>query len=222
MIDTRRAPYAATRRIGRVSHLYRVHFADVRRELLFLSGLSFFVAFGITRVVTRLIQHDIGPIRSVKYKGLHIHHQVFGIVMLVCSGHASLHVSSVKRRDDRWLLRTNTIVYGVGCALTLDELALWLNMEDVYWKSPGREIIDAGIVVTALASIAAWGAPFFRAVGLEARQGLRQMAPGGAWRDLAGEAAGGAMLTGLANRRRSVRLVSMARQLLLGTGSRGA
>jgi hypothetical protein len=165
-----RSPAMIRLPIRRVAELYRVHFADVRRELLFLSGLSFFVAFGVTRGMTRLMYHGIGPIRSVKYRGLHVHHQVFGILMLVGSGHAWLHLASHKRRDDRWLLRATTVVYGVGSALTLDELALWLNMEDVYWESPGREIIDAGIIVISLASIAAWGAPFFGAVAGEARE----------------------------------------------------
>ncbi|MDB5067010.1 MAG: hypothetical protein JWM18_3444 [Chloroflexi bacterium] len=157
--------------LRRIPHLYRTHLEDPRRELLFLSGASFFTTFMITRGITRLMYHGVGPIRSVKYKGLHIHHQVFGILMLVGSGHAWLHLASRRRRDDRGLLRATTLVYGVGSALTLDEIALWLNMEDVYWNSPGREIIDAGIIVTSLASIGAWGAPFFAALAREARHG---------------------------------------------------
>jgi hypothetical protein len=157
--------------LRRIPHLYRTHLEDPRRELLFLSGVSFFITFMITRGITRLMYHGVGPIKSVKYKGLHIHHQVFGILMLVGSGHAWLHLASRRRRDDRGLLRATTIVYGVGSALTLDEIALWLNMEDVYWTSPGREIIDAGIIVTSLASIGAWGAPFFAALAREARHG---------------------------------------------------
>lgn len=163
--------------LRRAVDLYRVHFDDPRRELLFLSGLSFFVTFGVTRAVTRLMFHEIGPIKSVKYKGLHIHHQVFGILMLIGTGHAWLHLASLRRRDDRKLLRATTLVYGVGSALTLDELALWLNMEDVYWRSPGREIIDAGILVTSLGSIGAWGAPFFGALLREVRQAPPGAAP---------------------------------------------
>jgi hypothetical protein len=157
--------------LRRIGHLYRTHLEEPRRELLFLSGVSFFTTFMITRGITRLMYHGVGPIKSVKYKGLHIHHQVFGILMLVGSGHAWLHLASWRRRDDRGLLRVTTLVYGVGSALTLDEIALWLNMEDVYWKSPGREIIDAGIIVISLASIGAWGAPFFAALAREAIHG---------------------------------------------------
>ncbi len=162
----------------RILQLYRVHFDAARRELLFLSGFSFFVTFGITRAITRLMYHGIGPIKSVKYRGTHVHHQVFGILMLIGSGHAWLHLASLKRRDDRALLRATTLVYGVGSALTLDELALWLNLEDVYWESPGREIIDAGIIVTSLASIAAWGWPFLDAVAREVAGRPRRPAPG--------------------------------------------
>jgi hypothetical protein len=158
-------------RLRRIPHLYRTHLEEPRRELLFLSGLSFFITFMITRGITRLMYHGVGPVKSVKYKGLHIHHQVFGILMLIGSGHAWLHLASWRRRDDRRLLRVTTLVYGVGSALTLDEIALWLNMEDVYWQSPGREIIDAGIIVISLASIGSWGAPFFAAVAHEARHG---------------------------------------------------
>ncbi len=155
--------------LRRIPHLYRVHFAEPRRELLFLSGGSFFITFMITRGITRLMYHGLGPIRSVKVGGTHVHHQVFGILMLIGSGHAWLHLASRRRRDDRGLLRATTLVYGVGSALTLDELALWLNLEDVYWKSPGREIIDAGILAISFGSIAAWGAPFFRALARETR-----------------------------------------------------
>ncbi|MEA2615752.1 MAG: hypothetical protein QOE72_1535 [Chloroflexota bacterium] len=163
--------------LRRIPQLYRTHLEDPRRELLFLSGVSFFITFMITRGITRLMYHGVGPIKSVKYKGLHVHHQVFGILMLVGSGHAWLHLASWRRRDDRRLLRATTLVYGVGSALTLDEIALWLNMEDVYWESPGREIIDAAIIMTSLVSIGAWGAPFFAALAREARHGVPATAP---------------------------------------------
>jgi hypothetical protein len=77
----------------------------------------------------------------------------------------------MKRRDDRRLLRLTTVVYAAGSALTLDELALVLHLQDEYWESPGREIIDAAILAISLASIGAWGAPFFRALAVEAAAG---------------------------------------------------
>ena len=53
------------------------------------------------------------------------------------------------------------ILYGVGAALTLDEFALWLNLQDVYWARQGRESIDAVILFGAILAAGAWGAPLF-------------------------------------------------------------
>jgi hypothetical protein len=64
-----------------------------------------------------------------------------------------------------------SVSYGVGAALTLDEFALWLNLEpDAYWSSAGRLNIDAIILFGRLLAVGAWGAPFFR--GLQRMWGL--------------------------------------------------
>ena len=56
-----------------------------------------------------------------------------------------------------------SVSYGVGAALTLDEFALWLNLEpDAYWSRAGRLSIDAVILFGGLLAVGAWGAPFFR------------------------------------------------------------
>jgi hypothetical protein len=55
------------------------------------------------------------------------------------------------------------VSFGVGAALTLDEFALWLNLEpDAYWSSSGRESIDAVVIFGGLLAVGAWGAPFFQ------------------------------------------------------------
>lgn len=153
--------------LRRTGELYRTHFANARRELLFVSGVSFFVSFGLTRGVTQAIQRKVGPFRNVKVRGLHLHHHLWGVLMLIGSGHAWLHLASMRRRDDRRLLRLATVAYATGSALTMDELALLLRLEDVYWTSPGREIIDALILAISLGSIGAWGAPFWQALARE-------------------------------------------------------
>ena len=61
--------------------------------------------------------------------------------------------------------RLMAVSYGVGAALTLDEFALWLNLEpDAYWTREGRLSIDAVIIFGALLAVGAWGAPFFSAL----------------------------------------------------------
>ena len=59
--------------------------------------------------------------------------------------------------------RLLSLLYGAGAALTLDEFALWLNLEDVYWTKTGRESYDAIILFGALLLLGNWGAGFFRA-----------------------------------------------------------
>jgi hypothetical protein len=55
-----------------------------------------------------------------------------------------------------------SVSYGVGAALTLDEFALWLNLEpDAYWSRTGRLSIDAVIFFGAVLGVGTWGAPFF-------------------------------------------------------------
>jgi hypothetical protein len=62
-----------------------------------------------------------------------------------------------------FLSRLMSVSYGVGAALTLDEFALWLNLEpDAYWSSAGRLNIDAIILFGGILAMGAWGAPFFR------------------------------------------------------------
>ena len=59
--------------------------------------------------------------------------------------------------------RLMSVSYGVGAALTLDEFALWLNLDpDAYWSDSGRLSIDAIILFGSLLAVGAWGAPFFR------------------------------------------------------------
>ena len=66
-----------------------------------------------------------------------------------------------------------SFLYGMGAALTLDEFALWLNLQDVYWERQGRESIDAVLLFGALLGIGITGGRFLGAVGREALAPLR-------------------------------------------------
>lgn len=115
------------------------------------------------RGITHLIKAGIGPFHNVSTGPLHIHHLVWGILLLLVIGYI-------------WLLEVGTtssllsnitaIAYGVGAALTLDEFALWLNLQDVYWTGPGRESIDAVVIFVSLLSVGIWGGPFLRELTL--------------------------------------------------------
>jgi hypothetical protein len=115
------------------------------------------------RGITHLIRAGIGPFHNVASGGLHIHHLVWGILLLLVVGYVWLIEAGT---GSNLLASLTAILYGVGAALALDEFALWLNLQDVYWTGPGRESIDAVVIFAAALSVGIWGGPFLREVTL--------------------------------------------------------
>ena len=136
---------------------------DRPRRRLFIATVAFFITFVGVRLLVRSITHGIGPFGWVMIGGRHIHHLVWGILMLLGVGYAS--VAEIGQGDsprEVLLGRLIVIFFGVGAALTLDEFALWLNLEDVYWAKQGRESIDAVVLFGAFLAASAFGAPLWR------------------------------------------------------------
>jgi hypothetical protein len=150
--------------LRRLKELYTFHFQNERRERLFLASIGFLVTFGIVRGITHLIRAGVGPFHNVSSGGLHIHHLVWGILILILVGYVWLIEQGV---GSNWIASVTAILFGVGAALTLDEFALWLNLQDVYWTGTGRESIDAVIIFISLLSVGIWGGPFLREVAKE-------------------------------------------------------
>ncbi len=114
----------------------------------FLLLLGLLGSFGFIRMSTRLMRSpkvSWWP-GSVKTAGVHIHHLVFGIVLLMLAGFLEFAL----RPDSPWL-EILAAGFGIGAGLTLDEFALWLHLEDVYWAEEGRRSVDAIIVATIVA-----------------------------------------------------------------------
>ncbi len=154
-----------------LSRLYHFHFKSERRERLFLASLGFLLTFGIVRAITHLIQAGIGPFHNVTSGGLHIHHLVWGIALLLLVGYVWLiQEGSGEAGGPTWFSRATAVAYGVGAALTLDEFALWLNLQDVYWAGTGRESIDAVVIFAAFLSVGIWGYPFLAALARELKR----------------------------------------------------
>ena len=142
--------------------LYTFHFRDERRERLFLASLSFLATFGIIRAITHMIRAGVGPFHNVTTSGgLHIHHLVWGILLLLVVAYVWLMEIGV---GSSWVASLTALAFGVGAALTLDEFALILNLRDVYWEAQGRESIDAVLIFGSLLSVGVWGWPFFKDV----------------------------------------------------------
>jgi hypothetical protein len=124
------------------------------RETGFLILLSFLISFGFIRTSARLIRNPNitwWP-GNVQAGGVHIHHLVWGISLLLISGFAAF----VTDLNAPWWQIT-AIMFGVGAGLTLDEFALWLHLEDVYWTAEGRSSIDAVILTALVASLVVVG-----------------------------------------------------------------
>src|SRR5579859_7867758 len=103
--------------------------------------LAILATFLITRTVTRLIRSGSGGglgLGNVKIAGNHIHHQVFGILIIIGTG-----IVLVSETPHGAALSVAAAVFGVGVGLTVDEFALWLHLEDVYWSDQGRKSVDA-------------------------------------------------------------------------------
>src|SRR5215469_6503735 len=127
--------YSAILSRGFFSRVYRRRMAETRRERLFLASLGFFTAALVVRGITFAIHNDIGPFHDVSLRGRHIHHLVWGILLLLLVGYGWLmQVGTGAARTNVLAARTMCMLYGVGAALTLDEFALWLNLRDVYWE----------------------------------------------------------------------------------------
>jgi hypothetical protein len=128
------------------------------KETHFLILVAFVCSFGFIRGSAHMIRAQVSwwPGNVETKGGTHIHHLVWGILLLLVMGYIGLAVDP----SSPWL-ELVAIAFGIGMGLTLDEFALWLNLEDVYWQAKGRQSIDAVVVTVALLVIALLGLQFW-------------------------------------------------------------
>lgn len=115
--------------------------------------LAFTATFAVVRGITYSIKAGRGPLHNLTPRGLHLHHYLWGILAVSSVGGAAL------RGDDR--ARHHPVLataYGAGLALIVDEFALLLDLEDVYWAAQGRVSVDVavGIIATTGSALAGW------------------------------------------------------------------
>jgi hypothetical protein len=141
---------------GELRSAYEGSFESGAEERRLIGAISFALTFGLTRLITHAIRDGKGPFRNIAPGGRHIHHMTFGITGLIAVGWAWLNEIGIGGGPSA-ASRTTATVYGAGAALTLDEFALWLNLQDDYWTTQGRESIDAVVAFGSLLTIAATG-----------------------------------------------------------------
>ncbi|HEV8152224.1 MAG TPA: hypothetical protein VGP78_04785, partial [Solirubrobacteraceae bacterium] len=117
--------------------------------------LSLLGSFTLTWAVVRSSTHVIrrrgrwGPFRDLVLGGGHIHHFIPGIGLAFAAGG----VAVISRREELhpWL----ALPFGAGVALTVDESALLLKLDDVYWTEEGIVSVQLGFAALAAMSAVA-------------------------------------------------------------------
>ncbi len=130
---------------------YVEHVVDTGRSAALWMLLGFLVTYAVTRTITVRIRNrkatgtdeESGPIKDVHIGGVHVHHQVWGILLVLVVGLLTFRF----RPESPWI-EVLAALFGVGAALALDEFALWLHLEDVYWSEEGKKSIDAVMIAT--------------------------------------------------------------------------
>ena len=135
--------------MGSVASAYREGIVDTGRETAFLFFISFLVSFGFIRTSAHMIRAQVSwwP-GNVSVGGTHIHHLVWGILLLLINGYVGVAIHP----GDPWR-DIVAVLFGIGTGLTLDEFALWLNLKDVYWSKQGRRSIDAVVIAAAFSGV---------------------------------------------------------------------
>ena len=150
--------------LTRLGFLVRSTIPDRPRRRMFIASVSFLITFAGVRLIVSLVIHNHGPFGWVMVRGHHIHHLVWGILILLLVGYGwLLDLGRSHSPLSIFFSRLMSVSYGVGAALTLDEFSLWLNLDPSdYWSREGRISIDAVILFGGILAVGAWGAPFFR------------------------------------------------------------
>ena len=145
-----------------IARHYQQDVVDTGKQAQLLILVSFILTFLVVRAITHAIRAGRTRVfRDVTAGGTHIHHLVWGILLLLVTGYLAIGVNS---RGVWWLL---AILYGLGAALTLDEFALWLELKDNYWSKDGRRSIDAVVVFITILALILLGLRFWVNVGRE-------------------------------------------------------
>jgi hypothetical protein len=117
------------------------------RQGIFLVLVAFLGAFAFIRTSARIGRSPRAswwPGSVVSESGVHLHHLVWGICLMVGSG--TLGFALVGQSP--WF-EVCACLFGIGAGLTIDEFALWVYLQDVYWAQEGRTSIDAAVIAAA-------------------------------------------------------------------------
>ncbi|MSW96413.1 MAG: hypothetical protein F2796_06400 [Actinobacteria bacterium] len=128
--------------------------SDAGRSSAFLVLAAFILSFLFIRTSARMIRAEVSwwPGNVETESGLHLHHLVWGISLMVIAGFLGFAFEG----DKPWA-QIVAIFFGIGAGLTLDEFALWVHLDDVYWSDQGRISLDAVVLVASFMALVVLG-----------------------------------------------------------------
>ena len=151
---------AAEEAVAETAEVARAGYREVstRENSMFNLLTSFAATFITVRSITYLLRggRTFGPFRTMRVGRRHIHHFVPGIVIALSAGSAA--ILTRNEEIEKWL----ALPFGVGMGLTLDESALLLELEDVYWSREGLLSVQITLAVMSLLGALALGLRFLR------------------------------------------------------------
>jgi hypothetical protein len=139
-----------------ISDFWQDQLVEHGRQYHFLVLVGFIGSFAFIRLSTRLMRSPKVPWwpgSVVSEGGVHVHHHVFGIFTMMIAG-----VVSFALFDVGFWYDVCALAFGIGMGLTIDEFALWLHLDDVYWAEEGRSSIDVTLIAVAVMGLILLGA----------------------------------------------------------------
>ncbi|MGW0363146.1 hypothetical protein [Streptomyces sp. NPDC002990] len=119
---------------------------------LLLALLSFVFSFLVTRVITRAIRAGKGPFKNITPGGVHVHHVVPGVILVIIGGFGAIGSGA-----HGFGSALSAVLFGLGAGLVLDEFALILHLDDVYWTEQGRKSVEMVVLTAALVALVLGG-----------------------------------------------------------------
>ncbi|MFJ9056026.1 MULTISPECIES: hypothetical protein [unclassified Streptomyces] len=128
-----------------MGHWFQQNIVEPGKLPLLLALSAFVLTFAVTRMITRMIRAGKGPFGNITPGGVHVHHVVPGVVLSVVGGFGA--VASGQHGVAAGIF---AVVFGVGAGLVLDEFALILHLDDVYWTEEGRQSVEVVVLTASL------------------------------------------------------------------------
>lgn len=149
---------------ARLRAVYRDEIGTSERALLH-SWLAFAATFGTARAVTHLLRRrdkGSGGSGGIVIAGRHLHHYNLGILLLTAVGGVAVHGQEDERQHP-----VTAAAFGSGVALIVDELALLIDLSDVYWANDGRTSVDAAVGLIGVGGAGLAAVPFWKGAARE-------------------------------------------------------